>query len=200
MWDVRPLPELLHIPDQELDKDCSSLPILQIAVNTKNNVICATCQSNTKRNIFLNYYVLRDIRIIMTVAFKTRNQIWKQSLIATLNDSICVLTVAFANFAAFALNFNGVSSFLTSWSRDCRTETFDGYTKLHRQVSNWKITKAQLLSVSNDSKVHNLLCVYLSTQLEGHGNPTQERTELYSFGAAAWRSRQFDEKELHYWT
>ena len=47
---------------------------------------------------------------------------------ATLNDSICVLTVALANFAAFALNFSGVSSFLTSWSKDCRTEMFDSYS------------------------------------------------------------------------
>lgn len=32
----------------------------------------------------------------------------------TLNDAIWVLTVDFANLAAFALNFSGVSSFLES--------------------------------------------------------------------------------------
>lgn len=44
----------------------------------------------------------------------------------TLNDDICAFTVVLANLAAFALNFNGVSAFLASWSSDCSTSIVEG--------------------------------------------------------------------------
>lgn len=65
----------------------------------------------------------------------TSNEVWDKKGAVTLNDAIWFCTVCLANLAAFALNFNGVRSFLASWSSDCRTEILESDSKILKHDS-----------------------------------------------------------------
>ena len=64
----------------------------------------------------------------------TSSEVWDNKGVVTLNDAICFCTVCLANLAAFALNFNGVRSFLASWSSDCRTEILESDSKFSSMI------------------------------------------------------------------